>query len=170
MKDLNLTTKQEIFVLEKLKGKSHTDAYLVAYPTSRKWKRRTVHKRASELMQNKNVREAYKREREKLIEEVKLEAQWDKAESALIMKKIALLSIEDIELAGIDKDVAKAAVDAVKVLNNMFGYDARTEIQKQEMEHNINKSDGGDTAALIVNDEEEMKRYLMEKEAGDSNE
>lgn len=50
-----LTSKQEKFVYAIMEGKSQYQAYLEAYPNSKKYKRNTVDSRASVLMKNKKI-------------------------------------------------------------------------------------------------------------------
>lgn len=63
-----LTTRQERFVQELIKGKSQRQAYLAAYPNSKKWKETTVDSKASTLLKNGKVKERYE-ELKKLTEE-----------------------------------------------------------------------------------------------------
>jgi transposase len=52
---VRLTAQQEAFVLGILDGKTQSDAYRDAYPSSRRWQPDTVWRRASELMRHREV-------------------------------------------------------------------------------------------------------------------
>ena len=54
-----LTTKQERFVQELIKGKSQRQAYRIAYPSSKEWKDEAVDSKASTLFKNDKVRQRY---------------------------------------------------------------------------------------------------------------
>ena len=61
-----LTSKQEKYVNNLVKGMSQRIAYRNAYPSSKKWKDETVDSKASTLLKNEKVKERYK----KLIDKV----------------------------------------------------------------------------------------------------
>jgi len=54
-----LTQNQEKYVQELVKGKTQRQAYLVAYPNSRKWKDESVDNKASVLLSNAKVKARY---------------------------------------------------------------------------------------------------------------
>ena len=54
-KDTTLTPKQEKYVLNLVNGMSQRQAYLAAYPKSKKWKDKTIDNKASELFNKKEV-------------------------------------------------------------------------------------------------------------------
>lgn len=69
--EYRLTPKQEKFVELIMDGKNQYEAYIEAYPKSRKWQRNTVDSRASVLMKNKKISkrlEEYKQIKQKKIE------------------------------------------------------------------------------------------------------
>ena len=55
-----LTTRQEKYVNNLVKGMSQRIAYRNAYPSSKKWKDETVDSKASTLLKNEKVKERYK--------------------------------------------------------------------------------------------------------------
>ncbi len=55
-----LTSKQEKYVNNLVKGMSQRIAYRNAYPSSKKWKDETVDSKASTLLKNEKVKERYK--------------------------------------------------------------------------------------------------------------
>ena len=71
-----LTTKQERFVQELIKGKSQREAYRIAYPTSKKWKETAIDSQASRLFNNSMVHARYEDLKRKTEEKVT----WDAAQ------------------------------------------------------------------------------------------
>ena len=69
-----LTTKQERFVQELIKGKSQREAYRIAYPASKKWKDENVDSKASNLLKNVKVRTRYEELKKKTEEKITYDA------------------------------------------------------------------------------------------------
>ena len=69
-----LTTKQERFVQELIKGKSQREAYKIAYPTSKKWKETAIDSQASRLFNNSMVHARYEELHKKTEEKVTYDA------------------------------------------------------------------------------------------------
>lgn len=69
-----LTTKQERFVHELIKGKSQRQAYKIAYPTSRKWKETAIDSQASRLFNNSVVHARFEELKKKTEEKVTYDA------------------------------------------------------------------------------------------------
>lgn len=117
-----LTQKREKFAQGIYKGLSQRKAYREAYPSSRKWKDRTVDTKASELAKNGEVMariaELRKKE-EKAIIDKKV---WDFDTAAKSLGWIVYESQRDIKAKGIRGANSKAFIDAVKELNDMYGY------------------------------------------------
>lgn len=65
---MSLTKAQEIFVNELVKGKTQREAYMIAYPNSRKWKENSVDSRASTLLKSAKVMQRYN-ELQKVVSE-----------------------------------------------------------------------------------------------------
>ena len=65
-----LTTKQERFVQELIKGKSQREAYKTAYPTSKKWKETAIDSQASRLFNNSMVHARYEELQKKTEEKI----------------------------------------------------------------------------------------------------
>jgi len=59
MANNNLTTKQERYVQELIKGKSQRESYKIAYPKSNNWKDGSVDRAASDLYNNSKVNSRY---------------------------------------------------------------------------------------------------------------
>lgn len=69
-----LTTKQEIFVKELIKGKSQREAYRIAYPKSKEWQDKNVDSRASNLFKNAKVMARFNELQRKTEEKVTYDA------------------------------------------------------------------------------------------------
>lgn len=118
-----LTIKQEKFVQEIIKGKSQRQAYKDAgYKTDR----RTVEQidvDACKLFSRPKVFQRYN----ELIEQSANKALWTREEAVkdlVMIKDEALkhLKRQHDEESYIDSKMAKVATDAIKELNNMYGY------------------------------------------------
>lgn len=112
---LRLTQREETFAQGVADGLSQADAYRRACPISEKWKPGTVWTKASLMMGRDKVRQRVDQLRAELAER----CLWSRMDSVETLKPIAL---------GAEKDGDRIA--AVKVLNEMHGYNAptRTEI------------------------------------------
>lgn len=107
-----LTSKQEKYVNNLVKGMSQRIAYRNAYPSSKKWKDETVDSKASTLLKNEKVKERYK----KLIDKVN-----NKLEKCTIMNALERMKwltdvingdiLEDVPLM---TKVTKDKVDTIK--------------------------------------------------------
>lgn len=97
MSDTKLTSKQEMFVRELVKGKSQYAAYLIAYPKSTGWLRNTVDCEASLLRKHPKVSKRYN----ELIKDVrKKEAKkmlWTREKSINALSYIVEVNTQDIE-------------------------------------------------------------------------
>ena len=111
---MSLTPKQEKFAQEVANGKSQADAYRAAFDCKRS-KPETVIKRASELMANGDVSGRVSQLRAQLSEK----ALWTREDSVRILADIAT----DAEASRRDK------TGAIKVLNEMHGFNAPQEIK-----------------------------------------
>lgn len=107
-----LTSKQEKYVNNLVKGMSQRIAYRNAYPSSKKWKDETVDSKASTLLKNEKVKERYK----KLIDKVN-----DKLEERTIMNALERMKwLTDVINGDILEDVplmtkaTKNKVDTIK--------------------------------------------------------
>lgn len=110
-----LNPREEKFAQGVADGLSQAEAYRQAYPSAAKWKDKTVWSRASEMMGRSEVLGRV----EELRAELAKQSLWSRMDSVATLKPIAI---------GADKDSDRIA--AVKVLNEMHGYNApiRTEI------------------------------------------
>lgn len=111
---MSLTHQQEAFAQAVASGKSQSDAYRIAYPKSLKWQPDTVWKRASEMMADGNVSGRVAAIKAELAER----GLWTREDSARAL--IAVVQSPDKQ-----SDV----VAAVKVLNDMHGFEAPKEIK-----------------------------------------
>lgn len=107
-----LTSKQEKYVNNLVKGMSQRIAYRNAYPSSKKWKDETVDSKASTLLKNEKVKERYK----KLIDKVN-----NKLEERTIMNALERMKwLTDVINGDILEDVplmtktTKDKVDTIK--------------------------------------------------------
>lgn len=135
-----LTTKQEKFVQEIIKGKSQREAYKAAY-NCKNMKDENIDSKASNLFADGKVRARYN----ELIEESANKALWTREEAVndlVMIKDEALkhLKRQHDDESYIDSKMAKVATDAIKELNNMYGYN----------EHNINDNNNGNLDVKIT--------------------
>jgi phage terminase small subunit len=117
-----LTAKQEAFARFMSGGASQADAYRAAY-NAKDMKAETIHKRASELMANGVVAGRVAELREELANK----SLWTREQS------VAVLSAVVADNAAKHND----RISAVKVLNDMQGFNAPT---KHEVEAKVNIS------------------------------
>lgn len=108
-----LTSQMEKFCQGVASGMSQADAYRAAYPKSLKWKPETLHPQASKMMaDNKIITRVTE-----LKDEIAAKALWTREDSVLTLKSVIDASDKGMEITG-----------AVKVLNEMHGYNAPKEI------------------------------------------
>jgi len=69
-----LTTKQERFVQELIKGKSQREAYRIAYPGAEKWKDNSVDREASVMFKNPKISQRYEELKKKTEEKITYDA------------------------------------------------------------------------------------------------
>ena len=111
---MSLTPKQEKFAQEVASGKSQADAYRAAF-NCEKSKPQTVIENASRLMADSNVSARV----EELKAQLSEKALWTREDSVRILSEIAT----DAEASRKDK------TGAIKVLNEMHGYNAPKKIE-----------------------------------------
>lgn len=91
-----VTVQQEMFVNEILKGKSYTEAYLVAYPNSRKWK--TGVKESASILANKpKIKKLLNEKLEEFKEREKLKTGWTREEAIEQLKFVVATNRRDLE-------------------------------------------------------------------------
>ena len=103
-----LTTRQERFVQELIKGKSQRQAYKIAYPNSTKWKDKTVDENASRLFHNSKVAARY----EDLQKKIETKVTWDAAQ----VKNVII----DTMMSIVQADVMNGEVDGKAVKNKRW--------------------------------------------------
>lgn len=111
---MSLTPKQEKFAQEVASGKSQADAYRAAFNCANS-KPQTVIENASRLMADSNVSARVDQLKEQLSEK----ALWTREDSVRILAEIA----KDEEASRKDK------TGAIKVLNEMHGFNAPKKIE-----------------------------------------
>lgn len=122
-----LTTRQEKFVQELIKGKSQREAYRIAYPKSKEWKDTSVDCAGAKLMMNAMVSQRYEELKRKTEEKVT----YDAAE----VKNIII----DTMLSILRADVMNDEVDGKAVKNkhwDRFGniiYDHYDKVEASKM-------------------------------------
>ena len=109
-----LTNKQEAFCQAIADGMNQSDAYRSAY-SAEKMKAETVNSKAYELSKNGEVTARVKELREALADK----SLWTREQSVAVLVNV----IDDSESRGGDK------ISAVKVLNDMQGFNAPTKLE-----------------------------------------
>lgn len=124
-----LTLKQEKFVQNLIDGMSQREAYKLAYPKSLKWKESAIDTQASILFKNSKVLERFNLLRDKAASKAiwtreqainDLVAIKNKCVEVMTYTKVDETTGEEIEI--IDTKTATTAINAIKELNNMNGY------------------------------------------------
>ena len=111
---MSLTPMQERFAQEVASGKSQAASYRIAYPKSVKWKDSAVWSQSARLMANSTVSARVEFLRAELAEK----ALWKREDS--VRELMAVINAPD---------KAVDIVAAVKVLNEMHGYNEPKEIK-----------------------------------------
>jgi phage terminase small subunit len=124
--NMALTPKQERFAQEVASGKTQADAYRAAFNVKPTTKSETIHKRASELMADGDVRGRVEELKAAVAERV----MWTMEDSLNVLATIA---------KGIDEDAKPSdKVNAVKAINAMIGLDAPSKLNVNgDMVHRI---------------------------------
>jgi len=94
-KEDGLTLKEEIFVQELIKNKTLKDAYLIAYPHTKKWTPNAIYVNASRLFNNPKINLRYEQLKQELIKQSEEECIIDAKEILREYKKIAFSDIKD---------------------------------------------------------------------------
>lgn len=110
IKKSSRTDRIEIFAQAVIAGKSQSDAYRLAYPTSLKWKDDSVHHKASEMARDVQVLSRVEKLRKDLAEKIL----WSREDSVNVLKEIAT----DSSYRGSERTAA------VKELNAMHGHNS----------------------------------------------
>lgn len=145
MKKRKLTPREEKFAQGVAAGLSQAEAYRQANPNSVKWKDETVWSKASVMMGKVWARV------EELRAELAKQALWSRMDSVETLKPIA---------TGAEKDSDRIA--AVKVLNEMHGYNApdRLEITGKDGVPIQSQSELPDLAILTDEELKDLERLL----------
>lgn len=128
---MKLSPQRERFAQGIADGLSQADAYRVAYPKSEKWKPETLWSKASALMVDGKVMARVSELKEALAEK----QLWKREDSVKVLRDV----LSDPDSRASDKTAA------VKVLNEMHGYNA-----PQKVEHS-GPNGGSIPQSLVVN-------------------
>lgn len=95
--DTRITIQQERFVNEVLKGKKQTEAFIIAYPHSKKWKPASVTCEASKLMAQPKVRKRFEELQEEFREREKEKTGWTREQSIETLRFVIDTNKKDLE-------------------------------------------------------------------------
>lgn len=115
-----LTPKQKKFVEELMSGKSHYEAYIIAYPAAKDWKRQSVDSKAYATINKPHIKEYYDEllEKDRKRQEEKYSLDRDKAlESYLWLVNEAKKTMEN---SGIRQATANAYISALDKACNLL--------------------------------------------------
>jgi hypothetical protein len=128
LNEFGLTQAQEIFLQEYIKCANGYKSYLVAYPNSKNWKRASVDRKVSDLLNNDKIQARITEHNQKVNSAL---------EKSTILNKRKILN-EIIELQqGIkaDKGQTNVNLQALKLLSQIAGM-----LQENKTEVNINNN------------------------------
>ena len=139
-----LTTKQEMFVQELIKGKSQREAYKTAYDCE-KMKDENIDSKASNLFANVKVRARY----EELIAKGAEKALWTREQAINDLVEIKNTCLQALSRESVNEEtgesiklvnskMATGAINAIKELNNMNGFNEQKIDVKSDSEINVN--------------------------------
>lgn len=111
---MSITAQQEQFAQGVAAGKSHAEAYRAAYPKSLKWSPQVVANNAYMLTRHSDISER--------IEQIRTEL----AEKGLWAREQSVRALVGIVSA---QEKASDVIAAVKVLNEMHGYNAPVKVE-----------------------------------------
>ena len=120
-----LTDQQELFAQSVANGNNQTESYKIAYPKSLKWKPNSVYVEASEMTSNPKIARRIK-ELKNMIVNSNL---WTKEESVKTLKNILTRTYQDESGKDVLSAQDKDAINAVKELNIMHGFNAPTKTE-----------------------------------------
>ncbi len=113
MKQVKLNVRQEQFVQEIAKGKTQRQAYLLAYPGSKKWKPETVDSKSSVLANNGKVLAR--------LEEIQREIERRNSVSReAVIEQLRALGFADIPVRNVR---ASDKLKALEIIVRILGYD-----------------------------------------------
>lgn len=111
---MSITAQQEKFAQGVAAGKSHAEAYRAAYPKALNWSAKTAANNAYKLTSNPKISDRIKQIRAELADR----GLWSREQSVMALVKV-------VEAP----DKASDVVAAVKVLNEMHGYNAPVKVE-----------------------------------------
>ena len=92
-----VTKAQEIFIHQLLKGKSQREAFLIAYPRSKKWKMTSVDCEASKMFRRPPVNQRYEELLKELRENELLSTQWSREAAIKTLRDVIEMNKQEIE-------------------------------------------------------------------------
>lgn len=95
--DKKLTVAQEKFIYELIKGTTQSEAYMIAYPTTRKWQPQSVHVAASKLMAQPHIQTHYNKLLEEFRAREKEKTGWTREQSIETLRFVIDANKKDIE-------------------------------------------------------------------------
>lgn len=117
---LKLTRNQEKFVHELVSGKNQRDAYMNAYPASKKWKLQSVDSAANRLINQPHVQEKYDELMSDYHEHVKEQTFYDRDQLLNDFMYLKDESKESIENFGVRQANSNAYVSALKNIGEIL--------------------------------------------------
>ena len=132
----------EIFAQAIIAGKSQSDAYRAAYPTTTKWKADSVHHKASEMARSVQVLARIAELRKQLSDKVL----WSREMSVNVLKEIAME----------DGYKGSERTAAIKELNAMYGYNSAVKIDHSSTDGTMTPKPALDTSKLSENTMREL--------------
>ena len=118
-------------------GNNLRESYMIAYPSSRKWKDDSINSNASTLFRSEKIQKEYKR-RKKLIEEAHAaKLLYTREEAITDLKTIKDLAMEDIQENGFRQANSTAFLNALKELVELEDLDTEKQLKIKKMDKEL---------------------------------
>ena len=128
----------ELFCNATLTEPTLADAFLVAYPHAKAWKRKTVIEKASRLAKRDNIQARINELKQELVKRTL----WTRESSVKVLARIALKGERDSD-----------KISSIKELNAMHGFNAPIEHNvKADLSHAVDLSEKDFDTLLAIND------------------
>lgn len=127
-----LTAKQEKYVQGLIAGLSQRQAYIKAYPNSKKWKENSIDRQASTLLKNTKVLARYN----ELLDEHKEKALWtreDAINKLVWLVEQSMKSIEEQDDGYVRQGTSGALISAIQELNKLEAVQPEDEIKLRKL-------------------------------------
>ena len=123
-----LTAQQEAFCQNiEVKKMSQYEAYLEAYPQSKKWKRSSVDEVACRLANSLKILSRREELRAEVKEDIKKEAKWSREDAHSNLTWLIEKAKEEIEAGEMSGPCVSAIINSTKELNAIFGVGEKSE-------------------------------------------